>query len=352
MATYLETRMENDLQQIREQMVLQVKAVTAATERAVKAVNENNNDLAHQIVLEDYPINRRMRAIDKLCHRFIAIHLPSAQPLRLLSSIIRANVEVERMGDNVVTIAREAVQLTKPVEGVVATELAFISEHVLMMLRQASHAFEELSAELAEAPMAMADQLQHDMEAIYNELIKNKEKDKIKNVLIIFIIFNQLKRIADLTKNLCEHTIFADTGATKKSRPRNITFLDRNGSLLAPMALAIADHNFADKGQYTFASIKPAASLSVKLSSYLNERGMESIDTKAEKVASFAKHDIDDQDVLVCLEGTIDDYIKKVPFHTSVLSWQLDSEESPENLYRELAARVGDLINLLHGAEE
>ncbi len=352
MATYLETRMENDLQQIREQMVLQVNAVIAATERAVEAVNENNDELAHQIVLEDYPINRRMRAIDKLCHRFIAIHLPSAQPLRLLSSIIRANVEVERMGDNVVTIAREAVQLTKPVEGVVAKELAFISEHVLLMLRQAGHAFEELSAELARAPMAMADQLQHDMEAIYNELIENEEKDKIKNVLIIFVIFNQLKRIADLAKNLCEHTIFADTGETKQPKPRNIAFLDRDGSLLAPMALAIAKHNFADKGQYTLAAIEPADSLSVKLSSYLEERGMESIDAQAEQATSFIEHHAEEQDVLICLEGRIKDYIKEIPFHTSVLNWNLDINESPENLYREIAARIGDLINLLHGSEE
>ena len=352
MATYLETRMENDLQQIREQMILQVNAVATATENAVRAVKECDRELAHQLVLEDYPINRRMRAIDKLCHRFIAIHLPSAQPLRLLSSIIRANVEVERMGDNAVTIAREAVQLSGPVEGAVSRELDLVASHVLLMLRQSIHAFKELSAELARAPMQMADQLQHDMEAVYVELMENEDKDKIKDVMAVFVIFNQLKRISDLAKNLCEHTIFADIGQTKKSKPRNITFLDRDGRLLAPMAWAIANANFSSKGRYTIACYKPAAQPSVKLSSYLSERGMDGDVMQSEELASFVEHHVEDQDVIVCLEGSIDDYIDSVPFHSSVLNWHLDSEESPEHLYRELVARIGELIVLLHGSEE
>ena len=352
MATYLETRMENDLQEIQKQMVLQVNAVETATENAVRAIKELDHELAYRLVLEDYPINRRMRAIDKLCHKFIAIHLPSAQPLRLLSSIIRANVEVERMGDNAVTIAREAVQLSGPVHGAVLRELDIVSNHVLMMLRQSTHAFEEVSAELAEAPMQLADQLQHDMEAIYSELMENEDKDKIKDVMAIFVIFNQLKRIADLSKNLCEHAIFADTGVTKKSKPRNIAFLDHDGSLLAPMATAIANTNFASKGQYTIACIKPAEHPSVKLTSYLKERGMNSDVVLSEDVESFAEYHAEDQDVIVCLEGSISDYMKSVPFHASVLSWQLDKQESPENLYREIAARLGDLIELLHGSEE
>ena len=352
MPTHLEARLEKDLQEIRELMVLQVNAVADATERAMKSIHDHDNDLAWRIILEDYPINRRMRVIDKLCHRFIAIHLPSAQPLRLLSSIIRANVEIERMGDNTVTIAREAVQLTSPIEGALAREMDLVSGQVLMMLRQSITAFEEISAELAQAPMAMADHLQHNMDAIYTELMANEDKEKIKEILAQFVIFTQLKRIADLAKNLCEHTIFADTGQAKKSKPRNIAFLDSDGALLSPMAVAIAKNNFADKGRYVGVSRDPVASLSVKLTSFLTERSMDALEFKPISIESLSQSKGPSQDVLVCLEGRIGDYQLTVPFHTSVLHWSLDSEDSPEHLYREIALQLGDLITLLHGGED
>ena len=57
-----------------------------------------DNELAYLTVLGDNPINRNSRKLDSLCHAFIARHLPSAGHLRLMSSIVRVNVALERIG--------------------------------------------------------------------------------------------------------------------------------------------------------------------------------------------------------------------------------------------------------------
>ena len=77
-----------------------------------------------------------MREIDRLCHKFIAVHLPSGTHLRLLSSIIRMNIELERIGEYAVTISREEVQLSSPPAGMTGREIERLSSETLLMLNQ------------------------------------------------------------------------------------------------------------------------------------------------------------------------------------------------------------------------
>ena len=109
--SHLEERLEHDLNHIRDHIARMGADVEQALEAAFRALESGDDRLAFKTILSDLPINRHMREIDRLCHAFIAVHLPSAGHLRLISSVIRANIILERIGDYAVTIAREAVQL-------------------------------------------------------------------------------------------------------------------------------------------------------------------------------------------------------------------------------------------------
>jgi phosphate transport system protein len=346
---HLEVRQERDLNTIREHMIEQADRVAKAVEQAVDAVQTGNRKVAWQIVLDDNPINRYMRQIDRLCHSFIAVHLPSAGPLRLLSSIIRANTELERIGDYAVTIAREAVQLSGPPQGSLGRELERVSGETLLMLRQSVKAFRDLNAELARGTMSIADQLEHNMDMVYEELISNTERDQVKDNLAVFVVFNQLKRVADQAKNLCEHTIFAQTGEQKAPRKFNILFLDKDNSTLGPLAAAIAGSSYPNSGRYATASKSPAVGLSTALTGFLEARGMSVADRGPRALADISVHQLSEYQLIVCLEGQIEEYIGHVPFHTAVLEWQQKSNEDMDALYRELAPGIRDLMEQLRG---
>ena len=85
MSPHLEQRLENDLQNIRSRVLEQAKQVQTGVNEAVHALQTGNKKLAYATILNDHPINRTMREIDRLCHKFIAVHLPSGAHLRLLS---------------------------------------------------------------------------------------------------------------------------------------------------------------------------------------------------------------------------------------------------------------------------
>ena len=73
--------------------------VEEALENAVTALIKIDHELAYAIILEDNCINRGFEEINQLCYGFVARHLPSAGHLRMISSILRMNIEMERIGD-------------------------------------------------------------------------------------------------------------------------------------------------------------------------------------------------------------------------------------------------------------
>lgn len=347
--SHLEVRQEKDLNNIREKMVSQADLVAVAVEQAIQSVQTGDQKLAHAVVLRDHPINRNMRRIDRLCHNYIAVHLPSAGPLRLLSSIIRANVELERIGDYAVTIAREAVQMSNPPKGGMGRELDRVAGESLLMLRQAVKAFKELNAELARGTMVISEQLENDMDIVYEELISNTERAEVKDNLAIFVIFTQLKRVADQAKNLCEHTIFAVTGEEKEAKVYRVLFLDRNNSLFGPLAAAIASNSFPNGGIFESAGKEGANALDARLIDFMQERSLSVSDHGPRALSTLTARELAEQQVMVSLEGGIDEYLDTPPFHTAVQEWDLGDAENMETIYREIASRIRDLMELLRG---
>ena len=71
--SHYEERLERDLLDIREQVAKMAALVETATKNAMHALQTGNDKLASATVLEDHVINRTMRRIDQLCHKFIAL---------------------------------------------------------------------------------------------------------------------------------------------------------------------------------------------------------------------------------------------------------------------------------------
>jgi len=356
--SHYEERLEKDLIVIREQVADMAELVETAVKNAMHALQTGNAKLASATVLADHPINRAMRQIDQLCHKFIATHLPSAGHLRLLSSVIRANIQLERIGDYAVTIAREALQLSSPPSGSMSSELERVSNETHLMLRQSIKAFNELSPEMAKATMVLEEQMENDLDIIYSELMANADRDVVTNLLVIFAVFTQLKRVADQAKNLCEEAVFAATGGTKEPKVYNILFIDEDNSCQSQIAVAIARKNFPESGHYTSAGRQPAAELNPAMIAFLNSHGASLEDNAKPRPLDITPLELTTQHVIVSLQGPVSAYFDQIPFHTTPLEWDVgpapekDDEAGInrlEEIYRDTAVQVRDLMEMLRG---
>jgi len=359
--THYEERLERDLAILREHIAAMSTRVEAAVKDAMHALQSGNTKLAAATVLADHPINRLMRKVDRLCHKFIATHLPSAGHLRLLSSVIRANIELERIGDYAATICREVLQLATPPSGSMAVELERVSRDTQFMLHDAIAAFNSLDVDKARATKVLEETMENDLDAVYAELMTNHEREAVKNLLAVFVVFNQLKRIADQAKNLCEETIFAVSGETKTPKVYNILFLDEDNSCQSQMAAAIARKNFPDSGHYTSGGRYPAATLNAAMRQFLDGHGVSLEDGAKPAPLAMTPLQLASKHVIVSLEGPVKSYFDPIPFHTVPLEWDVgpaprdgdaaDGNKRLEELYREIAVHVRDLMELLRGEQ-
>lgn len=358
MAHHYEERLENDLNRIRERVATMGSLVQESLKNAVHALLTGNDKLASATILSDMPVNRLMREIDALCHRFIAVHLPSAGHLRIISSVIRTNIELERIGDYAVTICRESVQLPNPPKGALASKVELMADETRRMLTQAIDAFNQGNADAAKATMGMAAQVDRTFDTIFDELVHEQGDWELKDIMGLFVVFHRLERVAAQSKNICEETVFAVTGQTKAPKTYRVLFLDQDNSCLSQMAEAIARKNYPNSGKYSSAGRQAAEEINPDLDNFLQQRGFDlsqmlpsNLDLAPAELAHFH--------VIVSLQGPVKSYIEGLPFHTVPLEWDLGScptglpqeetQQRLEELYREIAANVQDLMETLRG---
>jgi len=358
--SHYEQRLEQDLNQIMEQMAEVAERVEVGLKGAMHALLSGNHKMAYATILGDLPINRRVRQIDQLCHSFIALHLPSAGHLRLISSVIRTNIELERIGDYAVTICRESVQMSHPPQGVLADKLELISEESRHMLSLAIKAFKKGNAEAAKTTKGMAAQIDHAFSTSFSDLASDKSGYSLKDIMRLFNIFHRLERVAAQAKNICEETIFAATGETKAPKVYRILFLDEDNSGLSQMAEAIAQRNFPNSGHYSSAGRYASAELNPIITEFMQAHGFEFNGISPKKLDMTA-HELSELHVIVSLQGAVKTYIPEIPFHTVAMEWDVGTlptgltpeqiNQQQEAIYREIAVRVQDLMQILRGTE-
>ncbi len=353
-----EERLQADLNHIRKQVHAMGDMVEKAMNNAIHALLTGNKRLANDTVLADHPINRQMREIDRLCHGFIARHLPSAGHLRLISSIIRINIQLERVGDYAVTISREALQMEELPEGIMAHEMESIANEAKRLFNQALTAFYDENADMAKATTQQPNNLQTIMDGIYENLMSGDYSRNSEEMFAVSVVLSHLKRMADQAKNICEETIFAITGETKAKKVYNILFIDEDNCCLSQMAVAIAKKNHPNSGRYSSGGKQPAAALNQDMVAFLDQHGFD-LSAAAPTTLELSPQELAELHVIVSLQGTIKSYFPHIPFHTTCLNWdlgELPDDLSPdettqryEEIYRELSFQIKELMELLRG---
>lgn len=362
MAIY-EQRLQRDLDRIREEVSHLGESVEEAVRNGLTALFSGNAELANLTVLRDQGINRQCRKVNRLCHNFIARHLPSAGHLRMIASVLRLVNELERVGDYGVTISREFLHLKAAPSDVLRRDLEVMAGHARAMLSQSLTSFNEENAERARGTMAMADQVGRELDMAYADLVEQGSKGAvdIRQMLDLHAIFYTLERISDRSKNICEETLFVVAGETKAEEVFTILFIDQVNSVQSQMAEAIAKKGFPNAGIFRSAGQKPAADLEPAMVEFMRRNGLDLQGMHPQGLDAFTPN-INEVDVVISLEGPVSGYSLELPFHTAFLEWEVGKppaanadqkavQSQYEAMYREISLKVGDLMELLRGEE-
>jgi len=197
---------EKELQDVKESLLYMGAMTEKSIERGINSLLERDSDLARQVICDDDLIDRLDVEIEEKCIRLLALRQPAARDLRFITTAIKINGHLERIGD----------MAAKPY-----IDLPRMSELAREMIRESLDALVHEDAALAgkvKADDAMIDQMN---EQIFRELLTYMMEDprKIHASLIIMQISKNLERISDHAEGIADMVIYMVTGESVRHQP-------------------------------------------------------------------------------------------------------------------------------------
>ncbi|MBI4970856.1 MAG: phosphate signaling complex protein PhoU [Candidatus Omnitrophica bacterium] len=210
----MERHFHEDLKELKQRLLRMGLLVEETVEKAIQALLKRDSILANQVVAGDKVINQLEIEIDEMGHSLIALGQPMAVDLRVVTSILKINTDLERMGDHAVNIAERSLIVMK--EPVLKTHIHLpeMAQAALKMLKDALDAFVNGDVELARSVLKRDDEVDDYNDEIYQQIVELMQKDPsiVKTGMSLIIIGHNLERIADLANNIAEDVIYMKQG--------------------------------------------------------------------------------------------------------------------------------------------
>lgn len=212
----LRSDFERDLSSLQADLGEMATHVEQATRRALNALENQDLELAQQIIDEDDHIDRLQDALENKCVTLMATQQPTAIDLRALMSAVHIGVELERMGDYAEGIAKICLRigdqpLLKPL-----IDIPRMADLALTMLSESleSHASRD---EWQARKVCRDDDAVDDLyNQIYRELLTYMLQDprNIERATYLLWVAHDLERIADRATNIAERVMWLVSGHT------------------------------------------------------------------------------------------------------------------------------------------
>ena len=189
-------------------------SVQQAVELAVEAIFNADAAVAQRVIDLDRKIDDEEVKVEKSAIDVLALHQPAAKDLRLVTSIIKVNSDLERVADCAVNAAQRVIPLARQGGFTPPAELKLMCNTVIATLRDTIKAFNLADAELARQVLRSDDVVDALYHQIHQDMLAGMERNGMdaKVDLSIIMIAKNLERIADHCTNVAEDVIYVQSG--------------------------------------------------------------------------------------------------------------------------------------------
>jgi len=209
-----------ELESLKTQLLSMASLVEESIHKSIQAMVERSEELAQEVISSDDAINMAEIKIDDFCLKLLALHQPAAIDLRFITSGMKINNDLERMGDQAVNIAERALELLKEPQLKPLIDLPRMAELAQKMVRDSLDAFVRQDPELARDVCRRDDEVDALNDQVFRELLTYMMQDPhtITRAVHLLLVGRHLERIADHATNIAEDVIYLVQGRTIKHR--------------------------------------------------------------------------------------------------------------------------------------
>lgn len=203
-----------ELDALQERLLEMAGLVEHSVQLASRAILERDASVAAAVRETDQRVDELEIRIDEQALGLLALQQPMAKDLRLIMSTLKVSNDLERAGDHALNIARAAERLSTMARLPDMPEIGEMVEIVQGMLADALAAFVGRNSGTARMVCARDDRVDNLKRSLFRILVTHMLEDprSISPALELLLVSQNLERIADLSTNVAEDTVFLVEG--------------------------------------------------------------------------------------------------------------------------------------------
>jgi phosphate transport system protein len=205
---------DTELRELKEKLLFEGSLVERAIQNASNALMERRSEIAEKVIAEDDVINSKEVEIDEFCLKLLALRQPAARDLRFITTAIKINYDLERIGDLAVNVCERALELNNEPQLKPYIDIPTMASTVQLMLKECLDAFVKEDVELAAKVTRDDERVDQLLDQIFRELLTYMVQDMktITRATRLLFISKYLERMADHAVNIAELVIFMVEG--------------------------------------------------------------------------------------------------------------------------------------------
>ena len=203
-----------ELQQLRNYILEMSTQVEEDLSRALIALRNGDKILAEQVKKSGARVDTMQYLIEDEAAIIIATQQPVARDLREMVTIFKLTVNLERIGDHAVHLAKAVSKLSSEPAFRSVHHIEKMAEIGLEMLRATITSYFNYDADGARKAAAMDDGIDAEHKALIDEvllLMKGNPK-LVKKAHRLLVTSNNIERLGDHITNICEAIIYMVLG--------------------------------------------------------------------------------------------------------------------------------------------
>lgn len=207
-----------ELAEVRQMVLRLGELVGTSIKNSVEALCDHNVEQAEAVIKGDAKIDDHSAKIEIECMRLLALQQPMARDLRMIGAVIKINLDLERMSDLAVDIAKIVVVIGDEKHIKPLIDIPRMARIACKMLDSVMKAFSESKPDLAYETAKCDDEIDALFDQIRRELITLMVEDprKLASASHLSFVAHYIERMGDHATNICESVVYMITGKRVK----------------------------------------------------------------------------------------------------------------------------------------
>ena len=216
----MERHFEADLHALRDRLLAMGSLAETMIHKGIKALVDRDAVLVQAVLAHEEEMDLLCIEIDDRCFTLLALRQPMASDLRFLVGAIKINSDLERIGDQAVSIALRSRSLITQPQLKPLIDIPRMAGVVQWMVRKSLDAFVQRDPELARRVIDEDDEVDNLRDQVFRELLTYMMGDAstIPRAIDLMLISRNLERIADHSTNIAEDVIYIVRGEDVRER--------------------------------------------------------------------------------------------------------------------------------------